>query len=345
MKLGTLLIRDRVITLDQLEAALRAQVLFGGKLGSNLVELGHISVDTLAEYLGRTLDLPAATRELLHGSDPAARAKLSADVARILVAHPIRFEGERLAVALANPTDRAIVEACERAVAMPVAVYVAPELSIEEFLERHYGIERKTRMRIAPAKRPPTPLPILKIVHRDPVGAKKTAAPPPGSGLAASLSDTLSELERATEKEQIAEAVLRFARGRLETALLFLVRHDEALWWKGTAPGVEAADLDGTAISLWTPSCLSIAFGSHAAWRGKPEWVHDPLWALLRVPPPDDAFVAPIMIGNHVANLLYAHAPGRGKLDDGIVDAMETVVGAAGEAYARLMRAAKGAVT
>ena len=39
MRLGTMLLRDAVITLTQLEQALRAQVLTGGRLGTNLVEL------------------------------------------------------------------------------------------------------------------------------------------------------------------------------------------------------------------------------------------------------------------------------------------------------------------
>jgi hypothetical protein len=337
MKLGTMLIRDRVITLDQLEAALRAQVLFGGKLGSNLVELGYLSVDVLADYLGRSLGIPVATRARFEKSDPEARAKLTPDVARILVAFPLAFENGRLAVALGNPSDLQVLQALSRAVGMPLTPYVAPETWIEEFQEKHYGLERKARTRIAPTRKAPPPPPKPRKRPGGPV------APP--AGLETSFGETLALLETATEKEQIADAVLRFAHGRIETALLFLVRHDEALWWKGFGPGVDPVALEGMAISLWTPSCLSIAFGSHAPWRGKPEWVHDPLWALLRVEPPEDAFVAPISIGHYVANLLYGHAPGRAQLDDGIIDAIAAVCEAAGEAYTRLMQVARAGVT
>ena len=37
MKLGTLLLRNAAISLSQLESALRTQVLYGGRLGTNLV--------------------------------------------------------------------------------------------------------------------------------------------------------------------------------------------------------------------------------------------------------------------------------------------------------------------
>lgn len=343
MKLGTLLIRDRVITLDQLEAALRAQVLFGGKLGSNLVDLGSITADQLAIYLGKTLSLPAATREVFENADLAARAKLSADVLRILVAYPLRMLRDgRLVVAVANPSDKAMMDALARAAGAPLELYVAPELLIEEFLALHYGVERKVRVRIAPAKRTPPPPP--KPKRRPPV------APPPG--LAASFSDTLGLLENATDKGQIGDALLAFARGRLETAVIFLVRQDEALWWKGFSPGIAPADVEGTAISLWTPSCISIAFGSHAPWRGRPLWIDDPLWALLRSPPPEDAFVAPISIGNHVANLVYCqnsrHVPeghAMAPLDDGVVDSIAAVCEAGGEAYERLLQSVRAGAT
>jgi hypothetical protein len=230
---------------------------------------------------------------------------------------------------------------------MPLSIYVAPELTIEEYLERGYGVERKQRMRIAPVRRPSSSPPPMKRRGESiqTIQISPAIHTPRPAALESSLKETFARLETVTEKEQIADAALQFAHGRFETALLFLVRHDEALWWKGYGPGVDSAALDGTAISLWTPSCLSIAFGSHACWRGKPAWIHDPLWALLRVPPPEDAFVAPISIGNHVANLFYAHAPGRGRLDDGIVDAMAAVAEAAGEGYTRLLHAARAGVT
>ena len=51
MKLGTLLLRNAAIGLSQLEAALRNQVLYGGRLGTNLVELGFIDLELLGSYL------------------------------------------------------------------------------------------------------------------------------------------------------------------------------------------------------------------------------------------------------------------------------------------------------
>ena len=42
-KLGDLLLKEGVITNAQLEEALKCQVIFGGKLGTNLIEMGAAS--------------------------------------------------------------------------------------------------------------------------------------------------------------------------------------------------------------------------------------------------------------------------------------------------------------
>src|SRR3569832_1891756 len=89
MKLGTLLLRNAAIGLSQLEAALRNQVLYGGRLGTNLVELGFLDLELLSTYLAELTGLPVATPPLL---DDAARAlldKLGADEAHRLRAIPL----------------------------------------------------------------------------------------------------------------------------------------------------------------------------------------------------------------------------------------------------------------
>ncbi|MBI3392855.1 MAG: general secretion pathway protein GspE, partial [Nitrospirae bacterium] len=46
MKFGTLLAREKVITPEQLEDALKNQVVYGGRLGTILLTLGHIDIET-----------------------------------------------------------------------------------------------------------------------------------------------------------------------------------------------------------------------------------------------------------------------------------------------------------
>src|SRR5690606_38086248 len=113
MKLGTLLLRDAVITLSQLEEALRAQVLFGGRLGTNLVELGFLDLDTLGVYLARVTGAPLATHDRFEAAPPEALARMPVALAEAHLAFPLGPElrdPDTLGVALADPT-RAPVDA------------------------------------------------------------------------------------------------------------------------------------------------------------------------------------------------------------------------------------------
>src|SRR5215472_9553001 len=61
VKLGELLIKHQMITEKQLAEALRAQHTFGGRLGTNLVELGYLSEQSLVQFLSAQLKIPAVT--------------------------------------------------------------------------------------------------------------------------------------------------------------------------------------------------------------------------------------------------------------------------------------------
>src|SRR5262249_60797311 len=113
VKLGTLLLRNAAIGLSQLEAALRTQVLYGGRLGTNLVELGYIDLELLSAYLAELSGLPIATPTLLDQADPGLIEQLGADDAHRLRAIPLGYLGEGIgavAVALGEPGDLRVGE-------------------------------------------------------------------------------------------------------------------------------------------------------------------------------------------------------------------------------------------
>ena len=95
MKLGTLLLRNAAIGLSQLEAALRNQVLYGGRLGTNLVELGFIDLELLSTYLAELTGFPIATPSLLDEADKGLLDKLGSDEAHRLRAVPLGYVASR----------------------------------------------------------------------------------------------------------------------------------------------------------------------------------------------------------------------------------------------------------
>src|SRR5262245_9058170 len=159
MKLGTLLLRNAVIGLTQLEAALRNQVLYGGRLGTNLVKLGFVELDLLADYLSELSGLPVATKELLDEAPKEALDAVGPELAHDLGAIPLGATPDgALAVAMIDPNDAEALATIGERIGAPVAPYVVPELRGLYYLERLYGRPRKARFVRTGGRKPTGPI-------------------------------------------------------------------------------------------------------------------------------------------------------------------------------------------
>ena len=91
--LGELLCADGICTRQQIEDAVRNQVILGGMLGTNLVELGYIDEETLARYLARAHNLPTLFGADIH-PDAEALALLTPDAVARLNVIPFEISAE-----------------------------------------------------------------------------------------------------------------------------------------------------------------------------------------------------------------------------------------------------------
>ena len=69
IKLGEALIKAGLISREQLRVALERQVIFGGRIGTNLVELNIITEADLVAFLSRYLKVPAVDPSRLSSLD------------------------------------------------------------------------------------------------------------------------------------------------------------------------------------------------------------------------------------------------------------------------------------
>lgn len=148
MRIGQRLIREELLTAAQLDEGLRTQVLRGGRLGTNLIELGHLQIDVLAEILGRHHGMPAALGRHFDLATPEIQARLSADIAAEWSAVPmgrLLGESEQIAVAVMEPLPEAGREELACALGSQIVLAVAPELRLLYHLEKVYDIPRSNR--------------------------------------------------------------------------------------------------------------------------------------------------------------------------------------------------------
>ena len=145
MKLGEALIKEALITRQQLEQALKRQVQFGGRIGTNIVELRFLDEDELSKFMSKFFRLPAIPLELLNSiPDEAVNAvpRELIDKYKIL---PFKKDRSRLHTAMLNPKNLKEIDELRFITGFDIVPYVITELRLIYALERYYGIKRDVR--------------------------------------------------------------------------------------------------------------------------------------------------------------------------------------------------------
>src|SRR5688572_29852443 len=102
--LGEMLIAANLIDEVQMQVALSEQRRTGKRFGSTLVDLKFIDENVLAAFLSKQIDIPCIS--LLHVDVPKKiLRKLPRSVVIDCKAIPVRMDGDRLEVAMVDPSD------------------------------------------------------------------------------------------------------------------------------------------------------------------------------------------------------------------------------------------------
>ena len=145
MKLGELLVQEKVITPHQLEEALKYQVIFGGKLGTNLIELDFVQEDDIAKTLSKMLRVPLVSGDDLNNIPADVISLIPRDMADQYQAIPLQLENRKLTLVMANPADLKAIDEISFRTGFIVRPAVAPEVRLILALENHYHIPREIR--------------------------------------------------------------------------------------------------------------------------------------------------------------------------------------------------------
>jgi type IV pilus assembly protein PilB len=136
-RLGELLVRENLISLQQLQKAQEAQKVDGGKLGYQLTKLGYIEESQLTEFLSRQYGVPAIN---------LAEFEIDADVIKLIpkeVAEkhqvvPVNRAGGSLIVAMSDPSNIFAIDDIKFLTGYNIEVVVSAEASIQAAIEKYY---------------------------------------------------------------------------------------------------------------------------------------------------------------------------------------------------------------
>lgn len=145
MKLGEHFIQQGLLTQAQLEAALKAQLIFGGHLGTVLLEFGHVDEHTLGKTLAKIFNVDYAPPNLF---TDIPKNVIDIVPKRLVEKHhvvPFDKRERNLAVAMIDPKDLRAIDEISFATGHRIHPWVAPEARIFQVMERYYDLPRRHR--------------------------------------------------------------------------------------------------------------------------------------------------------------------------------------------------------
>ena len=137
-RLGDLLVREKVITAEQLEKALKEQGTSGTRLGAALVKLGFLSDDDVTNFLSRQYGVPAINLNYFE-IDPSVVKLIPYDTAKRYQILPLSRVGASLTIAMVDPTNVFAMDDIKFMTGFNIEPVVASESAILEGIEKAYN--------------------------------------------------------------------------------------------------------------------------------------------------------------------------------------------------------------
>ena len=138
VRLGEILIKESLITQDQLQKALEFQRANGGKLGSCLTKMGFITDDDITGVLSRQYGVPSINLKF-YEIDPNVIKLIPQDTALRYQVIPLSRVGSVLTIAMTDPTNVFAMDDIKFMTGFNVEPVVASESAIGEAITRFYG--------------------------------------------------------------------------------------------------------------------------------------------------------------------------------------------------------------
>lgn len=329
-RLGELLLKQGLVTATELDEALRYQADFGGKLGTNLFEMGILDENELSSILSQQFCLPMVSSDEAMNVDPQVLDLLPKDVVAQHNILPIKVEGRRLTLLMADPTDFPLIDEISFRTGMIVKPVVAAEIRISLAIEKHYKISRQRNYiqvtrKLTKKRTSPPPVeetvaaPIMlreetpdefdlfpDFFQEGPEGIEELAEVEPIEEIF--NSETLSLcLAEARDREDILDNIASYLSHEYKRVVLFLVRDNTAHGWKASVDQQEIPAFNQTQLPLDEPSILRTVYESKSVFLGPiPRTPFNSMFLQeIGGHVPQSALLVPLLLNNRVIGIIY----------------------------------------
>src|SRR5713226_2249789 len=137
VRIGELLLKEKLITPEQLQQALNQQKSNGGKLGYNLVKMGFVKDEQITGLLSKQYGVPSINLAQFK-IDPTIVKLVPTETARKYQIIPLSRSGSTLTIAMTDPTNVFAMDDIKFMTGYTVEPVVASEVAITDAIEKYY---------------------------------------------------------------------------------------------------------------------------------------------------------------------------------------------------------------
>jgi hypothetical protein len=314
-----MLLQGGRIDREQFDEALKNRVLYGGKIGASLIELGYLDEEELARFLSRKLTVPYVGAEQLLSIPPEVIDLVPAAIACKYRVIPLKREKKRLQLVMADPADLAAIDEISFITGFVVQPLIAPEFRLLQALGVHYQlqVDERTRQVIARiASQPPpekhtspeTLSSLRELPAPEELEEAEVVEESGWSELLARYSiDQISrELAKAEDRETIADILMHYLGEEFERGALFIVRGDAVSGWRAVRGGREIDGFQNLCVPLTRSSVLKTVTEGRSYYLGPiaDTPLDGRLLAALGGDRPAAVLLVPLLVAGRVVNIM-----------------------------------------
>ena len=261
-------------------------MLYGGRLGTSLHELGFITEERLTDALSRAHGVPAVD---LKAIAPEAVALVPKKLAQRFKVFPCRMRGQTLFLGMVDPGDHAAVAQIGYSLGYIVRPLVVPEFRMVQLLHDHYDVDERWRLTDTHTPAPEVPQ------TRDP-------------------GEAAARIDAAATRDEVVAAALALGRCYFRRVLFFIVREPWVLGWDGVGEGVDRARAAALRIPLDVPSVFQAVTRNRTMFVGRPgpEEANRTFLEAIGKKPGTTAALFPVALKGRVVNLMWGDSGAAG---------------------------------
>ena len=305
--LGQLLVEKGLIGEKTLAEALQRQVIFGGRLGTNLLEMGAVKEEELMKLLAFQYHVPYANPDHFRDIPPQVLESVPRE---LLAKHgiiPISVDAKRITLAMRDPQLLDVIDEVSFQTGKTIQPVIASELRIVQALEHFSEITREARYIAA-----------TREVFAEMSGAGSGEITAEESEIIELTEDDLEPAElldtsqvneaffNVRNRDEVAQTVIRAGLVLLDDVFMFMVKGDEALGWMSGGSAKPIVDFGCLSLPITRGNAMDRARRSLTLERfhGVDMFESNPWLKELSLKVPKEVIICPLMLKKHMVSAL-----------------------------------------